>query len=145
MAWGLPTPERALRVAAGREVGVGAVGEAEVLARAAPEERVAVPIGAPTWDRARPLDSEPPRVAVPGAEAVRRVDSPLLVFGFSADRTGLVFALMGSWSCFKVWLHPLPTLAAGRRCRLEISGARGGKNSSDTYKSRNGGSDEPKV
>ncbi len=88
-----------------------------------PDERVAVPIGAPTSDRVRPLDSALPRVAVPGVEVVRLVDSPLLGVDFSAGRTVLVFALMGSWSRFKVWLHPLPILADVRRSRFESTRA----------------------
>ena len=117
--------ERARRVAAGLADPLVALLEAllspavdlDAPARSlgVPDERVAVPIGVATSDRARPLGSALPRVAAPGAEVVRLVGSPLLGVDFSAGRTVLVFALMGSWSRFKVWLHPLPISADVRR------------------------------
>jgi len=123
--------ERARRVAAGRADVLFALLEALLsrvveldappLFREEPEERVAAPIGVLTSGLARPLGSALPRVAARGVGVARLVDSPLLGVGFSAGRTVLVFALMGSWSRFKVWLHPLPILAEGRRSRFKCT------------------------
>lgn len=120
-----------------RALDVACCCEAEVRSREELDERVAVPIGVLTSDRARLLDSALPLVAVPGAEVARLVDSPLLGADFSAGRTVLVFALMGSWSRFKVWLHPLPILAEGRRSRFESSRVRGGHDSINADESWN--------
>ena len=123
--------ERARRVAAGRADVLVALLEALLspvvdldplpLSREGREERVAVPMGVLTSGLVRPLDSALPRVAGRGVGVGRPVDSPLLGVGFSAGRTVLVFALMGSWSRFKVWLHPLPILAEGRRSRFKCT------------------------
>lgn len=108
---------------ADRDVALADAPEASALEREPPEERVAVPIGVLTSGLVRPLGSALPRVAARGVGVVRPVDSPLLGVGFSAGRTVLVFALMGSWSRFKVWLHPLPILAEGRRSRFKCTRA----------------------